>query len=668
MRRIIIWRQVFPIFLTVVILAALSAVAWGGEGSALDPLAIEGPVAEAFVVQPVDRLAVTVAVPLDLVRVYEEDEDRDARGLPPRFAIPESVWLTPEDCGIWENLDERYLMWRTRIAAPGALSLNLGFTGYWLPAGARLGIYPADVSGPEDRRGQPVFTAADNEDHGQLWTPVVLADDIVVELVLPRSERHNYRLELTAINQGYRYFGEIADRKSGPCNVDVVCGEGDDWRPEINSVGAVSTGGSVICTGVMMNNTAVDGKPYFLTANHCGVRLDNAASLVVYWNFQSPVCGDQGGGVLDEFMSGSTFLARSATSDFTLVEMDDPVDPDFGITFAGWDRSDGDPTSATAIHHPRGDEKSISFENDPTSTTAYLQTLVPGDGTHIRVTDWDVGTTEPGSSGCPLFDQNHHVVGQLHGGYAACGNDESDWFGRLSVSWEGDGAPDSRLRDYLDPSGTGVMDLGLYDPHAAASFVVTPLTNSIASGVVGGPFTATGNIFTVANNGTVGVDLIVSDDADWLTMEPSYRTLGVGESVVVTATITGAADNLSVGTYQTLIDFVNPGGGGGTTSRTMVLTVTENAFALVGPVPNPFSVAPVEIRYTLRGTASVRASIANMRGFAVRDLGEFTGGPGANFIAWDGLDDHGQRVPSGVYTVTVAALGRVFRVNLSYVH
>ena len=30
------------------------------------------------------------------------------------------------------------------------------------------------------------------------------------------------------------------------------------------------------------------------------------------------------------------------------------------------------------------------------------------------------GVTEPGSSGSPLFDQNHRIIGQLYGGAAAC--------------------------------------------------------------------------------------------------------------------------------------------------------------------------------------------------------------------------------------------------------
>lgn len=656
-----------PLVLTVLGLTLMAVAGLAADVARLDPLAVEGPVADAFFASPASNLAATVAVPMDLAAVQLEDSERESSGLAPRFAIPEDVWLTPENSGTWEDLDGRFVMWRTRISAPGALSINLGFTGYWLPPGARLGLYPTDVTGPDDKRGEPVFTAADNEDHGQLWTPVILADDIVVELVLPRSERHNYRLELTAINQGYRFFGATADRKAGTCNIDVVCSEADDWRSEINSVGAISTGGSLFCTGTMVNNTAVDGTPYFLTANHCGINTSTAPSLVVYWNFQSPVCGDQSGGLLDDFSTGALFRANSATSDFDLVELDDPVDPAFGVTYAGWNRADTDPTSATAIHHPRGDEKSISFENDPTSTTTYLQSPVPGDGTHIRVADWDLGTTEPGSSGCPLFDQNHHLVGQLHGGYAACGNDLSDWFGRFSVSWEGGGTPATRLRDYLDPGNTGVMTLEMFDPQAA-SFAVTPVGDAASEGIVGGAFTPDEFSFTLANTGGSAVGFTVGSDSDWLVVDQTSGTIALGQSVVVTATISAGAASLPVGIHRAVLDFVNPAGGGGTTSRTIVLSVTENALHVVGPVPNPFSIAPVEIRFTLRGAATVRASIVNMRGLAVRDLGSMAGAAGANALTWDGLDDDGHRVPSGVYVVQIKALGRVSRVNLSYVH
>jgi hypothetical protein len=55
-----------------------------------------------------------------------------------------------------------------------------------------------------------------------------------------------------------------------------------------------------------------------------------------------------------------------------------------------------------------------------------------------------------------LFDQNHRVIGQLHGGYASCTSKTADWYGRLNVSWEGGGTPSTRLKDHLDPDNSGV--------------------------------------------------------------------------------------------------------------------------------------------------------------------------------------------------------------------
>jgi hypothetical protein len=279
----------------------------------------------------------------------------------------------------------------------------------------------------------------------------------VIEVLLPAQARPLLQLELTSVNHGYIEFGKSPF--SGTCNRDVICPEGDPWRDEIRSVGVISTGGSTFCTGFLVNNTAQDLTPYFMTANHCGINNGNAASLVVYWNYEQTYCRpvgspDPGDGSLSQFQTGSFFRSSYGNSDFTLVELDEDPQVEFNVHWAGWDRTSADATSAVAIHHPNTDEKRISFEYDPTSTTSYLDTSVPGDGTHIRVTDWDLGTTEPGSSGSPLFDQNHHIVGQLHGGYAACGNDLSDWYGRFSVSWTGGGTSASRLSDWLDPLGS----------------------------------------------------------------------------------------------------------------------------------------------------------------------------------------------------------------------
>ncbi|MBU1074446.1 trypsin-like peptidase domain-containing protein, partial [bacterium] len=489
-----------------------------------------------------------------------EDLQAEGLGLPPRFAVPQETFITPDTHGTWERLDESTMLWRLRVGSSGALSLNLGFARYAMPAGGRLLIYPADGSA-----AAIAFDDADNKAHGELWTPLVESAELVVEVELPVKAVALLELELTAVNTGYRKFGDMFPEKAGTCNIDVVCAEGDDWRDDIQSVAVYQRSGSWACTGVMVNNTADDETPYFLTADHCGLTSSSDATLVVYWNFQSPVCGQQGGGSLAQFQSGSTFVTGSSASDFTLVQLDAAPDPAWNVAYAGWSNSSADPTSAVAIHHPSTDEKSISFEYDPCTTTSYLGTAVPGDGSHIRIEDWDVGTTEPGSSGSPLFDQDHHVVGQLHGGYAACGNNDSDWYGRVSVSWP------AGLGTYLDPLGLGVTAWDLLAPYATGLRVSAGSYDG--QGDQGGPFTPASFAYTLTNNGDTPLDYEASADVNWVDVGNATGSLAAGGQATVTVSFNANANALGIGSHNGTLGFVNVTNHDGDTTRAVNLQV-----------------------------------------------------------------------------------------------
>ncbi len=420
------------------------------------------PTAVTHDLAPTDTLERFEAPPVDLQAVAIEDEQRELNGLPPRFAIRNPVYYTPDADGTWERVDNQTQVWRMVIASPGAAHLNLGFTRYVMPRGARLMIYASDMSS-----AYRPFTDYDNSEAAQLWTPVLLSDEMIVEVTVPDAVADQLELELEWVNVGYRGFGAVnpAAAMSGSCNVDVVCAEGDDWRLDIPSVAVIGTNGSTFCTGFMVNNTAQDLAPFFMTAAHCGINAGNAPTLWAYWNYENSWCrppgggpsGGPGDGSLAQFNTGAVFKASYSPSDMTLVRLNNDPDPAWNVSYAGWSNDPGDALQAIAIHHPNTDEKRISFEYQPTTTTSYLGNPVPGDGTHVRVEDWDVGTTEPGSSGSPLFDQNHRIIGQLHGGYASCTSQTSDWYGKFSVSWTGGGSNSSRLSNWLDPLGTGAV-------------------------------------------------------------------------------------------------------------------------------------------------------------------------------------------------------------------
>ncbi len=388
--------------------------------------------------------------PLNVKSLHDQELAREQKGEAPRFAVPHRESVSALHDKSWRE-ENGELTWTHRVLAPNSVSLNFGFTKFHLPESAELTVRASDFT----HVIRP-FTAADNNAAGELWTPVVMSDDVTIELKIAARELAQLELELGVVGQGFRTFAQRT-QKAGSCNIDVACSEGAGWEAEINSVAVISRGGSTFCTGFMVNNTAEDRTPFFMTADHCGINAGNAASLVTYWNYQRSTCRGSRDATRSQFNTGSQFLAGSRRSDFTLVRLNQAPAPEWNVTYAGWDRSDVDAAMAVAIHHPSTDEKSISFEYDPTTVTSYLQAAVPGDGTHIRVADWDKGTTEPGSSGSPLFNQDHRVIGQLHGGYASCTSRTADWYGRIHTSWEGDGRVGTRLKDHLDSQNRGAM-------------------------------------------------------------------------------------------------------------------------------------------------------------------------------------------------------------------
>jgi len=411
---------------------------------------------------------------VDVARLKAEDARRAAKlaSAPVRFAAPLAVDITPATAGDWDEAGDN-LVWRLRVQSKGALSLNFGFGEYRMPEGGHMLVYPAGLKGNASPDLIRAFTSADNKRHGKLWTPVVSGDHAVIEVVVPKAKAGELKLRLTSVNHDYVGFDRLAAAPwtgqekgvSGSCNIDVACPAGDGWRDQIRSAGAYSRFGTFYCSGSLVNNTANDQKMYFLTANHCSMgSTDAAASIVVYWNYQNSYCrtpgsaesGANGDGSLAQNQTGATPLASYSSSDFTLLELDDPADPEFNLYWSGWDRRDIAFNGATGIHHPRVAEKRITHSSNPLRIEGYLG----ASGTSHLYVYWDhPGTTEGGSSGSPLYSPDGRVIGQLHGGYASCSTtgptDHVDWYGRVFTSWAGGGSDTSRLSNWLDPAGTG---------------------------------------------------------------------------------------------------------------------------------------------------------------------------------------------------------------------
>ncbi len=409
-----------------------------------------------------DRVAAWSAPLLDVAGLLREDAARALRrdlAIPLRVGFRFETDLAPAGAGTWEDLGEGDRLWRLRLRSAGALWLVAGFDSFRLQDGGALWIYAArgaTVLGP--------FTASDVRDHGELWTPPIEGDEIVLELYWPAARRGEMpRLHLGTVSHGYRPFGTIGraawlDRAgkavdgigdSGSCNIDVNCPLGADWQDEKRGVVILLTAyGTSFCTGSMINDTAGDCKPYVLTASHC--RADT--STTYGFNFERSDCGSGDPGAPTTYMiSGGVVRGNYGTSDFTLLEMSALPPESFGFYLNGWSRDPNPAPQSWVIHHPSGDVKKISHDDDP------LVEGVNWGTSHWRVENYEEGTTEGGSSGSPLFDPAGRIVGQLHGGTASCDSITWDEYGKVAASWMGGGTPETRLSDWLDPLATGAV-------------------------------------------------------------------------------------------------------------------------------------------------------------------------------------------------------------------
>ena len=419
--------------------------------------------------------------PPALEKAFERAPPKDQ---PYEYAVPLAAAVTLAD-GRWDEAAPGVRRWRARLSAPGALSLSLHFAALQLPPGARLWIYDAGgalVHGPYDDAA--VSPAG-------LWTPIVRDDEIVVEIQAPAAAAGAVALGIAQAFHGFRdWKAADAPGKSGACNIDVACEQAGAWRDEARSVARIQIGGRLLCSGQLVSNVRQDDRPLFLTADHCAIGDDGggpADSVVFYWNYQASGCGGARDGDLGQTQTGAVFLADDVRSDFTLLRLAATPPQAYHVRLAGWNVTGATTASGASIHHPSGDEKSVSLHS--TAPVRARATIGPQRTVEAWEVEWSAGTTEQGSSGAGLWDANHQVIGVLSGGTASCDNPSGhDFYGRLEEAWTAGSAADSQLKAHLDPDGTCIAAVPGRDPGSEPAELDTALRNCGSSSAGGGEY------------------------------------------------------------------------------------------------------------------------------------------------------------------------------------
>jgi PKD repeat protein len=414
----------------------------------------------------------------DVSLLLNEDKLSESNGGPYRMGVSIPVHIDCAKTGSWKDIPGGKL-WIVKIHSPGAAGLGLYFNKFLLPEGCTVHVFDSEVT-----QVLGTFTHISNPAGGFYASGVTPGNELIIECFIPDNVAVP-DINIDEVLYVYRSAGmpQVNSTRdfggADSCEVNINCEEGQAWQDAKHGVLRilVKSGGSTFwCTGSLINTTRNDFTPYFITADHCARRYGGAPASpsdlmqwIFYFNFESADCSNPLVQPALYSSVGAIKLASASSdsgSDFFLAMLNHKIPGSYKPFFNGWDRSGLAANSGACIHQPEGDIKKISTFN----TTLVSSQWGTTSGTHWMV-KWSAtvngnGITEPGSSGSPLFDAAGHIVGSLTGGNSSCTSLlDPDYYGKFAYSWESNGGADSlKLRPWLDPDNTGVLDVrGLYD-------------------------------------------------------------------------------------------------------------------------------------------------------------------------------------------------------------
>jgi PKD repeat protein len=441
----------------------------------------------------------------NLDQLRAEDVQRDKNGELYRIGVPIFTNITTINSGLWTTQPNGDRVWELKIKSTGAEALSFIFSNFKLYGNSFFTV--SDLNGVF--RHKPVYKADMLEDFQQ-HLALCFGDELILKLVEPAGTTPSEIL-MDRVMYDYRSTGNPMIQKineSASCEVNVNCSPvGDAWQDEKRGVARIlitDASGQGWCSGSLVNNTAQDCKPLFLTALHCGVTTSAANSNLwkFYFRYESPSCTNPStAGTLDDyFINGCVRKANSndgggnTGSDFLLLQLGSATNEaatiatlktaNFNAYWNGWDANNSVVAGGAGIHHPAGDIKKIStFTATPSSQTYGGPTA----NTHWRFS-WSAnsnghGVTEGGSSGSPVFKSNGRIFGTLTGGSSFCNQlTAPDLYGKMSYHWTSNGTNTNyQLKTFLDPGNTGALVLdGSLNPCSVVT-PTAPVANFVAN-------------------------------------------------------------------------------------------------------------------------------------------------------------------------------------------
>lgn len=384
-----------------------------------------------------------------------------------------------------------------KITSSEAKALQIYFKKYSLTKDSKLFFYAENgfILGEFNYKNNP-----DPQSKGlEFGIQPIPGNSFYIELSYPISSNDKPFLITEKIIHSFTEFYGGAYGTAGNCHKNIACeftGSNDKSR-NIKSVGLmlypVYQSGtnthtySASCSGNLMNNTAQNGEPYFLTAAHCiGYQAANNninwdTELITLFNYESKTCTSNGSDapsiLSNNSVLGCSLLTQSPSNslDYALIKLNATAGAlsQYKVCYAGWDNNPNsyivNPTYTYGVHHPKGDTKKISFVKTIYPVSGNSGSWYPQNslGAFLQ-NSWRDGIVEKGSSGSPIFNSFDRLIGSL-----STGPDPNDfncnspdkynetfytYYSRFSNNYY-------TMSPWLNPNGTNVQSIGPYCPN-----------------------------------------------------------------------------------------------------------------------------------------------------------------------------------------------------------
>ncbi|MDE0625569.1 MAG: serine protease [Bryobacterales bacterium] len=472
-----------------------------------------------------------------------------------------SNWLGPtrplpiDIGGTWAWTQKGKRIWRVTIRATAARALRLRFEDFNVPGAVWL--YSDEWRGPLIG---PYRGTGPQED-GSFWSEFVLAENVTVEYVpddeATASEWVPFQIRSVAqiVSERFPVPSErskavgVQPRSLAGCHLDVSCYPELQTRdqPSVARLYITDADATTTCTGFLINPKYDSGSHLLLlTAGHCIDSQEVASGVSFLWNYQTEECyGNPDWELWAEplaYTYGATLVVAKydRDDDFALLLLnEEDVAEVTGWWAEGWDTAAVHPRAKVfTVSHPSGHFKRAAFGE--VVDFRWKDTSSASFGT----IQWRLGTTEPGSSGSPVFKgagKDRFVIGILTGGNGSSLDDESQWgpycdsdlrssFNRLDHIWdaiepymERESALSAATMAPTVPSRV-VVQLGITDE------TVTLVLAEDGTWWLGGALVRSGETAVRTENGNV-YRLALASDGTWTAVYSVERvSVGLGTS------------------------------------------------------------------------------------------------------------------------------------------